>query len=62
MGVDSFFVAEERVLLDGLGLDQIEGVGEQFVRLAGSSAVKLALDSLLEVVIKGDGHGMSIRR
>ena len=45
-----------------LGLNQIEGVGEQLGRLAESPAVKLALDSLFEVGVEGDGHGMSIGR
>ena len=45
-----------------LGLDEIEGVGEQLSRLAEGPAVELALDSLFDGGIEGDSHGMSIRR
>jgi hypothetical protein len=45
-----------------LGLDEIEGVGEQFNRFAKGPAVDLALDSLFGGGVEGDGHGMSIRR
>jgi hypothetical protein len=44
------------------GLDEIEGVGEQFNRFAEGPAVDLALDSLFDGGVEGDGHGMSIRR
>jgi len=45
-----------------LGLDQIEGVGEQFSRFAEGAAVELALDSLFGGGVEGDDHGMSIGR
>ena len=45
-----------------LGLNQIEGVGEQLGRFAEGPALDLALDSLLDGVVEGDSHGMSIRR
>jgi hypothetical protein len=45
-----------------LGLDQIEGVGEQLSRFAEGAAVELALDSLFGGGVEGDGHGMSIGR
>jgi len=45
-----------------LGLNEIEGVGEQLGRFAEGSALDLALDSLFDGGVEGDGHGMSIRR
>ncbi len=44
------------------GLDEIEGVGEEFSRFAEGAAVELALDSLFGGGVEGDGHGRSIRR
>jgi len=62
VGVDGFFVAEKPVLLSGLGLDEIEGMGEQLSRLAEGPAIELALDALFGGGVEGDGHGLSIRR
>jgi hypothetical protein len=44
------------------GLDEIEGVSKQLSRFAEGPAVELALDSLFDGGVEGDGHGMSIRR
>ena len=62
IGVDGFLVADKPVFLHCLCLDQVEGVGEQLGRLAEGPVVELALDSLFEVGVESDGHGMSIRR
>ena len=61
-GVDGFFVAEKPVFLSALGLDEVEGVGEQLGRLAEGPSIELALDALFGGGVEGDGHGMSIRR
>jgi hypothetical protein len=60
--VDGFFVAKKPVFLYCLGLDEIEGVGEQLGGFAEGSAVELLLDALFDGWIEGDSHRMSIRR
>jgi hypothetical protein len=48
VSVDGFLVAEKPVFLHCFGLNEIEGMGEQFCRFAEGSAVELALDSLFD--------------
>jgi hypothetical protein len=60
ISVDSFFVAEKPVFLQCFRLNEVEGMSEEFGRLAEGSAVELALDSLLDSGVEGDDHGTSI--
>jgi len=59
-GADGFLVGGEPVLWSGLGFEEVEGVGQQFIRPGVRTGLQLALEAGFGGGIENERHAESI--